>query len=128
VAATVLIIEDNEDNALIMSVWLKHAGYHVVLAHDGTCGVALARSMHPDVILMDVALPGMDGWMAARALREDAVTRDIPIIALTAMALPQDAERAREAGMALYLAKPVSLARVLESVQQVLDATVAGAP
>src|SRR6185503_1937651 len=119
-AATLLIIEDNEDNCVIMSVWLKHAGYQAVLAHDGVRGVALARSIVPSVILMDVELPGMDGWTAARALRDDPATKDIPIIALTAMALPQDEERAREAGVELYLTKPVSLARVLESVQQVL--------
>lgn len=119
-AATVLIIEDNEDGCVIMSAWLEHAGYRVVLAHDGVHGVALARSIVPNVILMDVALPGVDGWTAARMLRDDATTKGIPIIALTAMALPQDAERAREAGVAVYLAKPVSLTRVLESVQQVL--------
>jgi two-component system, cell cycle response regulator DivK len=119
-AATVLIIEDNEDNCVIMSAWLEHAGYRVVVANDGLCGVALARSIIPNVILMDVALPGMDGWTAARTLRDDAATNHIPIIALTAMALPQDAQRARDAGVVLYLAKPVSLARVLKSVQQVL--------
>src|SRR6185437_127581 len=89
--ATVLIIEDNEDSRVIMSVWLEHAGYRVVLARDGVCGVALARSIMPIVILMDVALPEMDGWTAARTLRDDPLTRHIPIIALTAMALPQDA-------------------------------------
>ncbi|HEY6827099.1 MAG TPA: response regulator [Gemmatimonadaceae bacterium] len=119
-AATVLIIEDNEDNCVIMSAWLEHAGYRVVVANDGLYGVTLARSIIPNVILMDVELPVMDGWTAARTLREDATTKHIPIIALTAMALPQDAERARDAGVALYLAKPVSLARVLKSVQQVL--------
>lgn len=118
--ATVLIIEDNEDSRVIMSVWLEHAGYRVVLARDGVCGVALARSIMPSVILMDVALPEMDGWTAARTLRDDPLTRHIPIIALTAMALPQDAELACKAGVALYLPKPVSLTRVLESVQQVL--------
>lgn len=119
-AVTVLIIEDNEDNCIIMSAWLEHAGYRVVLAHDGARGVALARSIVPSVILMDIAMPGMDGWTAAETLSTDPATRNIPIIALTAMALPQDAERAREVGVAAYLAKPVSLTRVLESVQSVL--------
>jgi CheY-like chemotaxis protein len=119
-AVTVLIIEDNEDNCVIMSAWLEHAGYQVVLAHDGIVGVAVGRSIIPTVILMDVALPGIDGWTAARELRDDPATKNIPIIALTAMTLPQDMERAREVGVAAYLAKPVSLARVLESVQGVL--------
>jgi CheY-like chemotaxis protein len=118
--ATVLIIEDNDDNCIIMSVWLEHAGYRVVVARNGAGGVALARSIMPSVILMDIAMPEMDGWTAAHALREDPATKDIPIIALTAMALPQDLARAREAGVAAYLAKPVSLTRVLESVQSVL--------
>lgn len=119
-AVTVLIIEDNEDNCIIMSAWLEHAGYRVVLAHDGARGVALARSIVPSVILMDIAMPEMDGWTAAQTLSTDPATMNIPIIALTAMALPQDAERAREVGVAAYLAKPVSLTRVLESVQSVL--------
>lgn len=118
--ATILIVEDNEDNCVIMSAWLEHAGYRVVLAHDGACGVALARSIAPSVILMDVALPGMDGWTAARTLRDDPATKHIPVIALTAMALPQDVERARDSGVRAYLTKPVSLVGVLESVQRVL--------
>jgi CheY-like chemotaxis protein len=119
-AVTVLIIEDNEDNCIIMSAWLEHAGYHVVLAPNGARGVAMARAIVPNVILMDIAMPEMDGWTAALALRDDPATKNIPIIALTAMALPQDADRAREAGVAAYLSKPVSLTRVLESVESVL--------
>jgi CheY-like chemotaxis protein len=116
---TVLLIEDNPDSCVIMAAWLEHAGYQVVLAHDGVRGVAAARSILPSVILMDVALPEMDGWTAARTLRDDPATEEIPIIVLSAMALPQDVVRAAAAGVSVYLPKPVSLEQVLESVQRV---------
>jgi CheY-like chemotaxis protein len=117
---TVLVIEDNEDSRVIMSVWLEHAGYHVVLAGDAPMGLELARILAPDVILMDVALPGMDGWTAAGALRADPATATIPIIAVTAMAMPHDECRAREVGVSEYLSKPVTLARLLESIRRVV--------
>ena len=127
---TVLIVEDNEDSCVIMSAWLEHAGYRVFLARDGVQGIALARAIGPSVILMDVALPEIDGWAAARLLRTSPETKDIPIIALTAMALHEDPQRARDAGVAIYLSKPVSLGRVLESIRSVVPGTagMAGAP
>jgi CheY-like chemotaxis protein len=111
-----------------MSAWLEHAGYRVFLARDGLEGIALARAIGPSVILMDVALPKIDGWEAARVLRASPDTKDIPIIALTAMALHEDGRRARDAGVAIYLSKPVSLSRVLESVRSVVSATARMAP
>jgi two-component system cell cycle response regulator DivK len=118
---TVLVVEDNGDNRIIMQAWLEHAGYRVLLANDGARGVATARMNRPDVILMDVALPVMDGWAAVQAIKADATTTAIPIIALTALALPEDQQRARDVGVSAYLAKPASLSRVLEEVQRALD-------
>src|SRR5579871_3415201 len=86
---TVLVVEDNQDHRVILKTWLEHAGYGVLLALDGPTGVQLARVSLPDVILMDVALPGADGWAAARELKADAATKGIPIIALSALAVPQ---------------------------------------
>jgi CheY-like chemotaxis protein len=119
-AQTVLLVEDNDDNRVIMQVWLEHAGYRVLLAEDGMTSVTLAREEMPDVILMDVALPGIDGWDAAARLKTHPTTRSIPIIALTALALPGDHRRAAELSMDGYLTKPVALSRVLEEVERVL--------
>jgi CheY-like chemotaxis protein len=118
--ATVLIVEDNDDNRVIMQAWLEHAGYRVLLAKDGITSVSLAREEMPDVILMDVALPGIDGWDATANLKTHPRTQSIPIIALTAFALPDDHRRAAEVRMDGYLTKPVALSRVLEEVQRVL--------
>jgi CheY-like chemotaxis protein len=118
--ATILVVEDNPDNRVIMQAWLEHAGYRVLLAGDGLTGIALARGEEPDVILMDVALPGMDGWNTAEQIKQCPETEDIPIIALTALTLPEDQRRAAEVGVDGYLAKPVALLRVLEEVERVL--------
>lgn len=118
---TVLVVDDNGDSRIIMQAWLEHAGYRVLLADDGARGVATARTKRPDVILMDVALPVLDGWAAVQAIKADARTTAIPIIALTALALPEDQQRARDVGVDAYLAKPASLSRVLEEVKRALD-------
>jgi CheY-like chemotaxis protein len=117
---TILLVEDNVDNRIIMKAWLEHAGFQVLLAGDGGSSLMVAQAMVPDVILMDVALPGMDGWDAATQLKAHPLTRAIPIIALTALALPEDRRRANEAKVDGYLTKPVALSRVLEEVERVL--------
>ena len=118
---TVLLVEDNQDNCVIIQTWLEHAGFQVIIARDGPSGMTTARTVMPDVILMDVSLPGsMDGWTAARELKSDDATGRIPIIAFTAHTLPHDEQRAREAGVDGYLTKPAALTRVLEEVKRVL--------
>ena len=96
--------------------------FDVLLAVDGVASLTMAQAMLPDIILMDVALPGMDGWDAAECLKTHPETQSIPIIALTALALPDDRRRASEARIDGYLTKPVALSRVLEEVERVLCA------
>lgn len=115
---TVLLVEDNEDNRIIYSTVLRHVGYNVIEAEDGVQAVALARSARPDVILMDISIPLMDGWEATRILRRDPATSAIPIIALTAHALADDRERAVQVGFSAYLAKPVEPRAVVAEVRR----------
>jgi CheY-like chemotaxis protein len=115
---TLLLVEDNEDNRIIYSTVLRHLGYEVVEALDGVEAVALARSRLPDLILMDISIPEMDGWEATRILRADPTTRHIPIIALTAHALTDDRERAQAVGFTAYLAKPIEPRAVVAEVQR----------
>ena len=115
---TVLLVEDNEDNLVVYRTILDHVGYNVLEARDGEEGVNRARQEHPDLILMDISIPKIDGWEATRRLKADEATRDIPIIALTAHALEEDRERAIAAGCDGYLAKPVEPRRVVEEVQR----------
>ena len=115
---TLLLVEDNEDNRIIYSTVLRHVGYEVVEALDGLQAIALARSVMPDLILMDISIPEVDGWEATRILRQDPATRDIPIIALTAHALADDRERAQTVGFTSYLAKPVEPRAVVAEVQR----------
>lgn len=122
-----LLVEDNEDNRIIYSTVLRHTGYEVVEALDGVQAVALARSVHPDLILMDISLPEIDGWEATTILRKDPLTRDIPIIALTAHALADDRERANAMGFSSYLAKPIEPRAVVAEVRRWLGDG-AGAP
>ncbi|MEO8334748.1 MAG: response regulator [bacterium] len=115
---TVLLVEDNEDNRIIYSTVLRHVGYDVVEADNGVDAVALARSGLPDLILMDISIPGIDGWEATRILRRDPATMSIPIIALTAHALADDRERALQMGFTAYLAKPVEPRTVVAEVRR----------
>lgn len=124
---TLLLVEDNEDNRIIYSTVLRHVGYEVVEAYDGVEAIALARSLHPDLILMDISIPEMDGWEATRRLRLDPDTRSIPIIALTAHALADDRERATAVGFTAYLAKPVEPRAVVAEVRRWIGGG-AGAP
>lgn len=119
---TLLLVEDNEDNRIIYSTVLRHLGYRVVEAHDGVEAIRLAREASPDLILMDISIPEIDGWEATRILREDPKTARIPIIALTAHALSDDRERAEEIGFTSYMAKPVEPRAVAAEVRRLLDA------
>lgn len=123
---TLLLVEDNEDNRIIYSTVLRHIGYEVVEAHDGVQAIALARSVLPDLILMDISIPEVDGWEATRILRQDESTKHIPIIALTAHALADDRERAQAVGFTSYLAKPVEPRAVVAEVQRWIGVGKAG--
>jgi two-component system, cell cycle response regulator DivK len=115
---TVLLVEDNEDNLVVYRTILEHVGYNVLEARDGEEGVARARESMPDLILMDISIPKIDGWEATQRLKADAATRSIPIIALTAHALEEDRQKAVEAGCDGYLAKPVEPRRVVAEVER----------
>lgn len=113
-----LLVEDNEDNRIIYTTVLRHVGYDVLEAQDGVQAIALARSERPDLILMDISIPEIDGWEATRILRRDPATSAIPIIALTAHALPDDREKAVQMGFTAYLAKPIEPRTVVAEVQR----------
>jgi CheY-like chemotaxis protein len=115
---TVLLVEDNEDNLVVYRTILEHVGYKVIEARDGEEGVSQARKELPDLILMDISIPKMDGWEATQRLKSDAATRGIPIIALTAHALEEDRQKAQQAGCDGYLAKPVEPRRVVQEVER----------
>ena len=116
----VLLVEDNEDNRIVYSTILKHFGYEVTEALNGEEGIAKARSEKPDLILMDISIPIIDGWEATQVLKHDPSTKGIPIIALTAHALASDREKAMEVGCAGYLAKPCEPRAVVAEVQRFL--------
>ena len=109
----ILMVEDNEMNRDMLSRRLERRGFTVVMAVDGAEGVAMSKTEHPDLILMDMSLPIMNGWEATRAVRADAATEAIPVIALTAHSMPGDREKAMEAGCDDYDTKPVDLPRLL---------------
>ena len=116
----ILLVEDNEMNRDMLSRRLKRKGYEVVIAVDGKEGVSMAQSEAPDLILMDMSLPEIDGWEATRILKADAATQHIPVIALTAHAMSGDREKATEAGCDDYDTKPVTLNRLLEKIEALL--------
>ena len=116
----ILLVEDHEELWDFLSRRLKRRGFDVVLAHDGQEGVDKARAEQPDVILLDMNLPVMDGWTAARTLRADAATKPIPIIALTAHAMSGDRGKVLEAGCDDYHPKPVDFARLVEQIDAAL--------
>lgn len=117
-SCTVLIIEDNRDNQDIYRTILEHHGYRVLIAGDGKSGIVLAHECNPDLILMDISIPIIDGHEATRILKADPRTAAIPIVALTAHALYEDQERALAAGCDGYLAKPVEPKRVVREVER----------
>jgi CheY-like chemotaxis protein len=116
----ILLVEDNEMNRDMLSRRLERRGYHVLMALDGEQGVAKAQSEAPDLILMDMSLPVLDGWEAARRLKGAPETQAIPIIALTAHAMVGDREKAIEAGCDDYDTKPVEFQRLLEKIETIL--------
>ena len=117
----ILLVEDNEMNRDMLSRRLQRKGYEVVLAVDGQNGVEMTKTEAPDLVLMDMSLPVLDGWEATRRLKADAVTRHIPVIALTAHAMSSDREKALEAGCDDYDTKPVELARLLGKIEALLS-------
>jgi CheY-like chemotaxis protein len=117
----ILLVEDNEMNRDMLSRRLERKGFEVVIAVDGQAGVDMASSTNPDIILMDLSLPVMDGWEATRRLKADPATQRIPVIALTAHAMSGDEVKAREAGCDDYDTKPVNLNRLLEKIGSLLS-------
>lgn len=118
---TVLLVEDNELNRDMLSRRLTRKGYRILSAEDGEQGVEIARRERPDLILMDMSLPVLDGWEATRRLKASEETRKIPVIALTAHAMTGDAERAFAAGCDDFDTKPVELERLLGKMQSALS-------
>src|SRR5262245_23529647 len=118
--AKILLIEDNEMNRDMLSRRLEKKGYTVVMAFDGGAGLAMARSEAPDLILMDMSLPVMDGWTATREIKKDDGTRKIPVIALTAHAMASDRDKALDAGCDDYDTKPIELPRLLGKIEALL--------
>jgi two-component system, cell cycle response regulator DivK len=124
----ILLVEDNEMNRDMLSRRLVKRGYDVVIAIDGQEGVAKAQSESPDLILMDMSLPVVDGWEATRRIKSDPVTRAIPVIALTAHAMAGDEEKARAAGCDDFDTKPVELPRLLSKLEALVRKRPAGSP
>jgi two-component system, cell cycle response regulator DivK len=116
----ILLVEDNEMNRDMLSRRLERKGFSVIMAEDGRSGVAMAASESPDLILLDMSLPVVDGWEAARQIKAGLRTRHIPIIALTAHAMAGDREKALEAGCDEYDTKPVEFTRLLGKIEAIL--------
>ena len=119
--AKILLVEDNEMNWDMLSRRLKRRGYEVVVATDGRQGVEMASSEAPDLILMDMGLPVLDGWQATQQIKQTSGIQTIPIIALTSHAMKGDREKALAAGCDDYDVKPIDFPRLLEKIQQLLD-------
>jgi two-component system cell cycle response regulator DivK len=118
----ILLVEDNEMNRDMLSRRLQRRGYQVVVAVDGQSSLERAQTEAPDLILMDMGLPVLDGWEATRRLKADATTRHVPVIALTAHAMSSDREKALEAGCDDYETKPIELPRLLAKIEVLLSA------
>jgi CheY-like chemotaxis protein len=119
----ILYVEDNEDNVFMLKNRLTRAGHTVVIANDGAQGVAMASSERPDIILMDLSLPVLDGWQATRQIKAAPDTKHIPVIALTAHAMAGDREKALSAGCDDFDTKPVELARLLGKIKDLAERT-----
>ena len=118
--AKILIIEDTENNRVLLTRRLKPRGHEIVTAEDAERGLALVPAEHPDLILMDVGLPGMDGWSATRQLKAVPASHRIPVIALTAHAMEGDRDKALEAGCDDYETKPIDFNRLFEKIDRLL--------
>ena len=119
--AKILLVEDNEMNRDMLSRRLKKKGFEVIMAMDGKQGVELAGEQTPDIVLLDMSLPVMDGWEVAEYLKGNDKTKEIPVIALTAHAMAGDKEKALEAGCDDYDTKPIDLPRLLEKITTWLE-------
>ncbi|MEP0324988.1 response regulator [Bauldia litoralis] len=118
--AKILLVEDNEMNRDMLSRRLARQGHEVLIAVDGAEGVAKVAAERPEIVLMDMSLPVLDGWEATRRLKADAATASIPVIALTAHALASDREQALAAGCDDYDTKPIDLPRLVEKIERLL--------
>ena len=121
--AKLLIIEDTENNRVLLTRRLKPLGHEILTAEDAESGIELAKSDRPDLILMDVGLPGMDGWEATKVLKAAEDTKSMPVIALTAHAMQGDQERSIQAGCDEYETKPIDFARLIEKINRLLPDT-----
>ena len=121
--ASILIVEDNAANMKLAILLVRNAGHEVISAGDAEVGLALARDAHPDLILMDIQLPGMDGLAATALLKQDPRTALIPIIAVTALAMKDDEEKSQTAGCDAYIAKPLRYQELYAAVDQLLGVT-----
>ena len=124
----ILVVEDNIDNYELVRLLLERAGYDVFLAVNGRDGVDAARYQKPDLILMDLGLPEMDGWMAAEKLKSDDTTKNIPLYAVTAHTLPRDRFRAMEAGCDGFFTKPLHVESFLETIHAAFERKKSGKP
>jgi CheY-like chemotaxis protein len=118
---TILIVEDNELNREMLSRRLERRGYSVLLAVNGEEGIAVAQASAPDLVLMDMSLPVVDGWEATRRMKTDEALRRIPVIALTAHAMANDRDKALQAGCDDYDTKPIELPRLLAKIEALLS-------
>jgi two-component system cell cycle response regulator DivK len=118
--STILVVEDNEMNREMLSRRLERKGYQVLIAVDGEASISVARAHAPDLILMDMSLPIVDGWEATRRMKADQSLKHIPVIALTAHAMANDRDKALEAGCDDYDTKPIDLPRLLGKIEELL--------
>jgi two-component system cell cycle response regulator DivK len=124
--ATILIIEDNPANMKLACLLMRNVGHQVLTARDAETGLTIARSEHPDLVLMDIQLPGMDGFAATAVLKADATTRAIPVVALTSMAMKEDRARSEAAGCDAYIAKPLRYRELYAAIEQLLAGKAGG--
>lgn len=120
---TILLIEDNEQNSYLTTFLLQKHGYHVVSARDGPMGIQLARETTPDMVLLDIQLPTMDGYAVAQALRRIPALEKIPIVAVTSYAMAGDREKALEAGCSGYIEKPINPDTFVSEIESIRSST-----
>jgi CheY-like chemotaxis protein len=120
-ARRILVIEDNEENLILMRLILERAKYEVLLASNGSQGLEIAHTEQPDIILLDLAMPEMDGWEVAQKLKSNILTKEIPIIAVTAHSLPKDRTRAIDAGCETIISKPFQVAELIDEIERLAE-------